>query len=240
MKRSYGTTATAQQRAAMARVQAEHMKRSSPAMRLFSGGRAPQHALAGLGNVSFPGMRVPAQPYPEGMVFQDQVASLGAEQVQAAADDPRFAGYNAIPAWYPVNITLGGADNDTFTGNVTLRPELFVLKRITWATTGDTYPAVDQEPGYSLQGREVTLTWGDEFTKLFGNTSALVAAAFGDANGFLDIFKGALFQGSQTLSVTLTRLHWPANTSRISTRWDIVFSGLALLPPGVNQSGSAG
>lgn len=196
--------------------------------------------IAGLGNAAFPGMATPAQPYPNGMVYQDQVASLGAEQAIAPAEDPRFAHYNAIPAWYVVNITLGGDDNDTMTGNVTLRPELFVLKRITWATTGDTYPAVDQEPGYSLQGRAVTLTWGDEFTKLFGNTSALVAAAFGDANGFLDVFKGALFQGSQTLSVSLTRLHWPANTTPIDTRWDIVFSGLALLPPGVNQSGSAG
>lgn len=239
MKR-YGTP---QQQMAMARLQAQKFARAP--MRLLTGAqnhggmRIMQHP--GLGNVAYPGMSIPG-PMPSGMVYQDQIASLGAAAgVQVAAeDDPRYAQFNKIPAFYVINITLGGVANDTMTGTVTLRPEPFILKRITWATTGDTYPAVDQEPGYSLQGRAVTMKWGDEFTKLFGNTSSLVAAAMGDSNGFLDIIKGALFQGSQTLDMNLTRLHWPANTTAISTRWDFVFSGLALLPPNVNQSGSAG
>ena len=195
-----------------------------------------------LGSAPYPGISpaMPAGAYPVGPSYQRGPASLGAE-LRAGVDwQALYPNHNAIPAWYVVNITLGGAANDTMPGSVNLRPEPFVLQRITWATTGDTYPYVDQEPGYSLQGRAVTLTWGDNFTKLFGDTSALVAAAFGDANGFLDVIKGALFNGSQTLTVNLTRLHWPSTLAAAATRWDIVFSGVALLPPGVNQSGSAG
>lgn len=193
-----------------------------------------------LGSAAY-GQPMPAGSYPVGPSYQQGPASLGlAAGEPVPAWQALYPGHNAIPAWYVVNITLGGAANDTMPGTVTLRPEPFVLKRITWATTGDTYPAINQENGYSMQGRAVTLTWGDNFTKLFGDTSALVAAAFGDANGFLDIIKGALFNGGQTLGVNLTRLHWPSSTTAIATRWDIVFSGVALLPPGVNQSGSAG
>src|SRR5688572_334216 len=195
----------------------------------------------GLGTVSYPGLPVPG-PYPAGMVRQDQIASMGAANVPVlrASDSEEFAGFNKIPSSYVISITLGGEVNDTQAGSVQLRPEPFILDRITWATTGDTYPYVDQEPGYSLQGRAVRMKWGDEFTKLFGNTSALIAAAFGDSNGFMDIIKGLLFQGGQTLTIELLRLHWPSSTDAETTQFDFVFSGLSLLPPGVNQSGSAG
>jgi hypothetical protein len=62
----------------------------------------------------------------------------------------------------------------------------------------------------------------------------------GDSNGFLDNVRGIIFQGSQTLSIELLRLHWPSDTLNAATEWDFVFSGVSLLPPGVNQSGSAG
>jgi hypothetical protein len=199
----------------------------------------------GLGTVAYPGLpTVPTGVYPASLVRQDQSA-LGAAPRAAgasyrAADDPAFAGFNKVPANYVISITLAGAPNSSQPGTVSLRPEPFILERITWATNGDTYPFVDQEPGYSLQGRAVRMRWGDEFTKLFGNSPAFVAAALGDANGFLDIVKGILFQGGQTLDITLNRTHWPSSTTVADTVWDFVFSGLALLPPGINQSGSAG
>lgn len=208
----------------------------------MSGRRVVMKNVPGLGNVAFPGLpTVPAVAYPGGIVRQDQL-SLGAAQgaVVRTADDPLFKDFNKIPSSYVISIQLGGAANATSPGTVSLRPEPFILERITWATTGDTYPYVTAEPGYSVQGRSVRLTWGDEFTKLFGNQPALVSAAMGDSNGFLDIVKGILFQGSQTLTLSLQRLHWPDSTTPDATQWDFVFSGLSLLPPGVNQSGSAG
>lgn len=205
--------------------------------------RVRMHNVPGLGTVAFPGL--PVVPtggmYPAAMVRQDQsaVGAIPAPTV-ATEDDPVFRGYNKIPSSYVISLTLGGAVNASAPGTVTLRPEPFILKRITWATTGDTYPYVNVEPGYSPQGRAVRMEWGDEFTKMFGTAPALVSAAMGDSNGFLDIVKGILFQGAQTLSLKLTRLHWPDSTTADNTQWDFVFSGLSLLPPGVNQSGSAG
>jgi hypothetical protein len=198
--------------------------------------------IPGMGTVAYPGIpRVPTPIYPAASVRQDQYA-LGAttDVGPRVEDEPMFRGYNKLSSSYVVSVTLGGDRNNTSPGTVTLRPEPFLLKRITWATTGDTYPYVDQEPGYSLQGRSVRMKWGDEFTKLFGNTAALVCSAMGDSNGFLDNVRGIIFQGSQTLSIELLRLHWPSSTTPAATEWDFVFSGVSLLPPGVNQSGSAG
>ena len=156
-------------------------------------------------------------------------------------DDPIFSKYEKIPAFYTISINLGGASGNTESGSVQLRPEPFVLKRITWATNGDCYPALAAaEAGYSVQGRAVTIQWEDEFTKFMGNNPALISSIFGDSNGFLDIPRGALFQGKQSLSAKLTRLVWPSDAEAIVTRFDFVFQGLGLLPKGVAQSGSAG
>lgn len=160
--------------------------------------------------------------------------SFGAEA------DPRWSNYEKIPAFYAISIALGGEDGATQAGGVQLRPEPFILKRITWAAQGDVYPFTQAEPGYSLQGRSVTISWADEYTKFLGNQPALISALFGDSNGFLDIPRGALFQGKQVLSCVLNRLNWPSAEARAITRFDFVFQGLGLLPKGVAQSGSAG
>lgn len=154
--------------------------------------------------------------------------------------DDRFAHFEKVPNIYTVTVTLGGTQGDTASGSVNLRPEAFVLKRITWATNGDAPPFADIEPGYSPQGRCVTMRWNDEFTNLMGNTSTIISGLLGDSNGFLDIPRGALFEGKQTLSVSLERLQWPYSTAEADTRFDFVFQGLGLLPKGVAQSGSAG
>lgn len=160
----------------------------------------------------------------------------------AVEDDPKYAAYTAIPAFYPVAIELPGNSGAVAANGVPLRPELFVCKRITWATTADT-PTFQSEPvfnGGSIQGRSVLVEWADEFTRFLGSRQTLVSALLGDSQGFLDLPAGILFQGKQTLSVSLTRLFWPSPASEPAvTRWDFVFSGLGLLPPGVNQSGSA-
>lgn len=160
--------------------------------------------------------------------------SLGAEA------DPRWDNYEKIPAFYTISIPLAGTVGASEAGSTQLRPEPFILKRVTWAAQGDVYPYTQAEPGYSLQGRSVTIEWADEYTKFLGNQPALISALFGDSNGFLDIPRGALFQGKQVLSCKLTRLNWPSAETAAITRFDFVFQGLGLLPRGVAQSGSAG
>ena len=50
----------------------------------------------------------------------------------------RFRNYARIVAQYPVNLELGGEAGDTDTDVAQFRPEPFVCRRITWATTADT------------------------------------------------------------------------------------------------------
>jgi hypothetical protein len=156
---------------------------------------------------------------------------------------PDYPGMLEVPAFYTITVLLGGDDNAVKAGSVTLRPEPFIVRRITWATTGDaplfiTIPSIVG----SAQGRVVEITWDDEFTKFLGQQPCLISALFGDSQGFLDLpKKGLLFQGKQTLSVNLHRLIWPDPTSDpAETRFDFNFQGVMLLPQGVNQSGSAG
>ena len=197
----------------------------------------------------FPGGQMPV-----GMVYNRQIA-LGQQPMRRRApvvrgDGARYPGsasdaemdpdWEKIPAWYTASATLGGVASNTASATVQLRPEPFILKRITWATTGDCHPYADTFPGFSIQGRSVTVAWSDEFTKFMGNQPALIAAVFGDSQGFLDIPRGALFQGSQNLGVTLVRLLWPSALAAADTRFDFTFTGLGLLPKGVAQSGSAG
>lgn len=190
-----------------------------------------------------PGYGFPAMPgYPPGMLRQAQMGAVAeASPPSDVLNDPRYQSWNKIPAWFVLTIAaLGGVTGDTSNNTVQLRPEPFVLYGISWSTTGDTHPFVNQFPGFSLQGRSVTMEWGDEFTKLFGSAAAPVSAVLGDSNGFLPIPHGATFQGKQTLNIKLTRLQWPSSLTAAATRWDFVFYGVSLLPPGVNQSGSAG
>lgn len=162
---------------------------------------------------------------------------------QEFEESPHFPGFTEIPAFYTVSILIAGDDDAVNGGAVRIRPEPFVVRRITWATTGDApiYITVPSIVG-SAQGRAVEVTWSDEFTKFLGQEPCLISALFGDSQGFLDLpKKGILFQGAQTLQVNLHRLFWPDPTSDVAiTRFDFNFQGVSLLPVGVNQSGSAG
>lgn len=154
----------------------------------------------------------------------------------------RWIGWSEIPAFYTVTVFLGGDDNAIAADSTPLRPEPFVLKRITWATNGDALPNIGSPILFnSVQARQVEITWEDEFTKFFGQQPALLAAAFGDSNGFLDMPAPILFQGRQSLQVNLRRLTWPFppdTVPPIETRFDFQFQGIALLPPHVGSSGS--
>lgn len=168
---------------------------------------------------------------------------LGQHPQEMENESEYYKGFIEIPAFYTVSIDLGG-DDDATAGNATpLRPEPFVLRRITWATNGDAPVFVPNGGGGgSPQGRCVEVQWSDNFTKFLGNQPCLVSALFGDSQGFLDLpKKGILFQGRQVLQVDLHRLIWPdADSEPATTRWDFNFQGVALLPKGTNASGSAG
>lgn len=198
--------------------------------------------LYGVGNDGRPFV-VPQQPQSEGFAYQN-THTLGQHPTDAAGaklrDDAAFAHLNKLPAWYVVTILLPGAPGSPVAASTPLRPEPFILERITWATTGDTPAFVDAAGAGSVQGRSVTVLFDDEFTKFLGKNPCLVSALFGDSNGYLDLARGMLFQGKQSLSVTLQRLLWPDSTTPAETRWDICFQGVMLLPKGVNQSGAAG
>ena len=166
-------------------------------------------------------------------------------------DHPDLRDYTPVPAYYVVQVELGPEPGDNAPGQTQLRPEPFVLQRITWSTNGDLAlpPGVGLFPfwGVSQQGRSVEITWGDTFTKFLGTNSSLISALFGDSNGFLDLPGVALFQGSQNLQVVLNRLFWPFQLGEgnflqnpRNVRFDFVFEGVGLLPKGVNQSGSVG
>ncbi len=153
--------------------------------------------------------------------------------------------YNKIPAVYVVSVMLEGHKGAQKGGSEGLRPEPFMLYRITWACTGDVYPHVPIDVmggAQSIHGRSVTIEWGDSFTKFMGKTPGLISAVFGDSNGFVDIPEGVLFGGSQVLEVQLTRLFWPADPKEnppTTVQFDFAFHGVGLLPEGVHASGSA-
>lgn len=162
---------------------------------------------------------------------------------QERDESEHYPGFVEIPAFYTVSLTLGGTAGAIAGESTKIRPEDFILRRITWATNGDApvFVSVPSVVG-SAQGRCVEVSWSDEFTKFLGTQACLVSALFGDSQGFLDMpKKGLLFQGSQALQVNLRRLIWPdPETDPADTRWDFCFQGVMLLPKGINQSGSAG
>jgi hypothetical protein len=156
--------------------------------------------------------------------------------------DSFWAQFEEVPAFYTVSVFLDEDSGSVGVGSVPLRPEPFVCRRITWATTGDVPPRYTGPATSSAQGRAVTVQWDDEFTRFLGSRPSLLSALFGDSQGFLDIPRGVLLQGKQTLSVTLNRLFYPAfgEGDPGQNQFDIVFHGIGLLPKGVHQSGSAG
>lgn len=180
-----------------------------------------------------------APPQQQAQVVPVVPQSMAQQRPQLEPAPVRFTdypGFSEVPAYYTISITLGGAAGNTQEGSVPLRPENFVCKRITWATTGDT----EFEAGYSIQGRCVTIQWSDEFTRFFGSQPGLISSVFGDSNGFLDLARGIMLQGKQTLVIALTRVLWPTGPTPGNTRFDFCFQGVSLLPYGIHQSGSAG
>ena len=164
---------------------------------------------------------------------------------------PELAAFNKIPAYYVCSGTLGPNPDDRVRLSEPLRPEPFVCKRITWATTGDIVQE-SEEPGdfnlfgnASQQGRSIeVLKWGDEFTS-FNSNPGLLSALFGDSNGFLDLPNIIIFQGSQKLIVDIQRVIWPFFQNgelleEFNVRVDVIFEGVGLLPKDINQSGSVG
>jgi hypothetical protein len=179
---------------------------------------------------------------PSGFAYQQGHApTLGAEDVDATIG--RL--FNVIASFYTVSIELAGTVGATQAGSVPIRPEPFMLKRITWATSGDTPALIGPQSGVgSAQGRSVEVSWEDEFTKFLGSRSCLLSAQFADSQGFIDLPRPLLFQGKQSLSVTLRRIFWPSDDDDAYPpavcRFDFSFQGISLLPQGVNQSGTAG
>ena len=167
---------------------------------------------------------------------------------------PRYIGshelalYNQLCNFYTVSVELGSQPGAVNKAARQIRPEPFVVRRISWATTGDAMrfcPIIlTGQNSPSVQGRTVRASFGDSFTNFMGQQPGMVSAVFGDSHGFMDMPKGIVFSGSQNLEVTLNRIVYPAPTDDEdfippeTTRWDFVFAGVSLLPKYINQSGS--
>lgn len=191
-------------------------------------------------------------PYPQAPYSADaanrapHVTHLGQAPPPRLRDSPAFYNYQKVPAFYTLEIILGGDLGDTQANNVALRPEAFICERITWACSeqpsdytaeGGTGIAI----GGSPQGRAVTVSWGDEFTRFLNQTPCLISALFGDSNGFVDLPQGILFQGRQTLNASLARVRaMPASDPSPALLFHFNFQGVGLLPTNVAQSGTAG
>ena len=86
-------------------------------------------------------------------------------------------------------------------------------------------------------GRCAEMEWEDEFTKFLGGRRVLVSALLGDSNGFLDLPKLIRSEGKQILTVSLNQLFYPwpppgEGAPFPDFRWDFVFHGTDLYPPG--------
>lgn len=201
--------------------------------------------MRGDGIIQYPGhMGVPTMP---GAIGPQRHAQASPQMLPAGPRDPRlqpgvlfieggrttirhidFSEYTQIPAVYVVSVLLGNSKDSRKRNDVNLRPELFLLKRITWASTND-------DPIGS--GRSANVLWSDEFTSFLGRSPIILPALFGDSQGFLDLTREVLFAGKQTLAATLTRIIDFGEPDE-STLFNIVFHGTGLLPPGMNASGS--
>jgi len=132
----------------------------------------------------------------------------------------RFEDYTKVPAFYILRVELGPEAHDNAADSITLRPEQFLLRRITWRVTppfaaftkgGVTSRlplAPPLAPAYD-SGSGIALRWGDEFTKFLGGPgpepSGLLGALCGEVNGFLDMPREVLLAGKQTISAFLER-----------------------------------
>jgi hypothetical protein len=155
--------------------------------------------------------------------------------------------FTRLNTTYTVSLTLGPKIGDTAKDAKQIRPEPFVVRMITWATTGDTTlqsGGLSQIGGPSPQGRSVRVGYGDSFTTFLGQRLGLVSSVFGDSNGFLSLRRWIVFGGSQNLQIELQRLFFPGSPIDPEgfipgdTRWDFTWHGVSLLPKGAKQSGS--
>lgn len=138
--------------------------------------------------------------------------------------------YIEVPAFYNIVVAnLGNVANDDAPGSVQLRPEDFILERITWCAMQD---ILFDEQQNSFCGRTVEIEWGDEFTRFLNRAPALLSAAFGDSNGFLDFPNGIRFEGKQTISLKLRRVFGDPVLDSVAGRFDFVLHGFGLLPRG--------
>jgi len=161
-------------------------------------------------------------------------------------DDPDFDNFQKVPAFYTVTIVLGGAAGAEKAGAAPIRPEAFICERVTWACNespldyeGETSPG--SAIGGSPQGRAVRITWGDEFTNFMGKQPCMLSAIFGDGDGFLNLRRGILLQGRQTITAALTRITDPTKGKAPTLEFDINFQGIGLFPKdGGGASGAAG
>jgi hypothetical protein len=175
----------------------------------------------------------------------------------------KYLNYTKVLAKYVINIILGWKVPAAESGSVTLRPEDFLWKGGRTVNNGEIqnpwrnnqageleanangwYPYI----GKSIQNRCVEMEFSDEFTKFMADKKAFIAAIFGDSDGFLDLPKPIILQGKQTLTIRLNRINWPFPIGPINdetwpdpfdVRFDFVFDGIMLLPPGTHESGSA-
>jgi hypothetical protein len=146
-----------------------------------------------------------------------------------------FRDYTKIPAQYVARVTLNGAAGTSATAAVKLRPEPFLLKRITWAAV-PIYDAQNNNFSAYDTGQSIELKWGDEFVKFLGDQPGLLQSLFGSPFGFLDLTREALFNGNQTLSAEFRRL--VPTLIPTQQQVELVFHGTGLLPRGMQQSGS--
>ena len=144
----------------------------------------------------------------------------GPGQGYALDQERRFEDYTKVPAIYILRVELGPNAGNNAADSVTLRPEQFLLRRITWRVTQPMFAFFDGAVTHRLpiappltpaydSASGIALRWGDEFTKFLGGTgpepSGLLGALCGEVNGFLDMTREVLMAGKQTISAFLER-----------------------------------
>lgn len=140
----------------------------------------------------------------------------------ALAAEQQFADYTKVPATYVLRFELGPDAFASDSASVNLRPEQFLLRRLTWRCTpllvqftpeGGKPIVLMAEPPIAPHydpASCIEVRWEDEFTKFLGGSgpapAGLLGALMGEVNGFLDQTREILFAGKQTLSATVQRL----------------------------------
>lgn len=177
----------------------------------------------------------------DGAPVRDPRLDAGAVQVApgqsyALATEQQFADYTKVPAVYVLRFELGPDAFAQDSDSLNLRPEQFLLRRITWRVTPVIINAHSAgEPDFQFVAGPpivpaydpascIEVHWEDEFSKFIGGSgpapSGMLGAIFGEVNGFLDQTREILFAGKQTLSATVSRLvdlQTVADSVRLST-----------------------